>query len=140
MDSCARLTSSRAVRVRLHRGYAVIAATIFVIEVCIALFVRDSFVRPVLGDVLAVMLVYCAVLAVVDLRPAGAALFAFAVGVGVELLQYGNVLQLLGLEHNPVARVVLGTTFSWGDIVAYAVGAIIAFAADTRWRRSTTRP
>ena len=137
---CARRTSLRANRVRFHRVYAVIATAIFLIEVCIALFVRDSFVRPVLGDVLAVMLVYSGVLAIVDLRPAAAALFSFAVGVGVEAIQYGNALTHLGLEHVAVARIVLGTTFSWGDIVAYAVGAIVALAADTQWRRATTRP
>lgn len=128
---------------RLHRGYAIIATAIFMIEVGIALFVRDSFVRPVLGDVLAVMLVYCAVLAVIDLRRLAVALFAFAVGVAVEVLQYCDALTLLGLQQNPVARVVLGTTFSWGDIVAYAVGAGAALRADRAWRRHwppATRP
>lgn len=121
---------------RLQRGYAIIAATLFVIEVCIALFVRDSFIRPVFGDVLAVMLVYCAVLAVFDLPRVVVAAFAFAVGVAVELMQYFDALTLFGLEQNPVARIVLGTTFSWGDIVAYGVGAIAAMGADTIWRRS----
>lgn len=138
MDWCARPTSLRANKVRFHRVYAVIATAIFLIEVCIALFVRDSFVRPVLGDVLAVMLVYCGVLAIVDLRPAAAALLAFAVGATVEALQYGNALTHLGLERVPIARIVLGTTFSWGDIVAYSVGAIVAFAADIRWRKAST--
>lgn len=125
---------------RFHRVYAVIATAIFLIEICIALFVRDSFVRPVLGDVLAVVLVYSGVLAIVDLRPAAAALIAFMVGVGVEALQYANALTHLGLERVPVARIVLGTTFSWGDIVAYAVGAFVALAADTHWRNATPRP
>lgn len=126
----------RANRVRLHAGYAAIAAALFIIEVCIALFVRDSFVRPVLGDVLAVMLVYCMVLAVIDLRPVAAALFAFAVGIVVELMQYADALSLLGLQNNPVARIVLGTTFSWGDIVAYWVGAVICVAAEAVWRKA----
>lgn len=128
---------------QLHRGYAIIAGALFVIEFTIALFVRDSFVRPVLGDVLAVMLVYCAVLAVFDLHRVAVALFGFAVGVTVEVLQYCNALTVLGLQQNPVARVVLGTTFSWGDIVAYAAGAGVALGADTVWRRDrppATRP
>ena len=123
---------------RFHRGYAIIAATLFVIEVCIALFVRDSFVRPVLGDVLAVMLVYCAVLAVFDLPRTTAAILAFAVGTIVEVLQYLDALTLLGLQDNALARVVLGTTFSWGDMVAYAVGAVVALAADRPWRNRRT--
>ena len=128
---------------RLHRGYALAAMALFGIEVCIALFVRDSFVRPVLGDVLAVMLVYCAVLAVFDLPRTAAAILAFAVGTIVEVLQYLDALTLLGLQDNALARVVLGTTFSWGDLVAYAVGALVALVADPAWRNRRavrTRP
>ena len=115
---------------RLHRGYALAATAIFLVEVCIALFVRDSFIRPVFGDVLAVMLVYCGWLAVFDTRLTTAALVAFAVGVIVETLQFLEVIKLLGLEQNRIATIVLGTTFSWGDIVAYAAGAIAALAID----------
>ncbi len=42
-------------------AYLIAALFIFAVEVVIALYVRDDFVRPYLGDVLAVMLVYCAV-------------------------------------------------------------------------------
>ncbi|KEO87252.1 hypothetical protein EH30_06385 [Erythrobacter sp. JL475] len=120
---------------RLDRGYAFAAAGLLLVEIVIALFVRDNFVRPVLGDVLAVILVYCAVLAIVDLPRILAAVFAFLVGVVIEAMQYLDALTALGLEHNPVARTVLGTTFSWGDIVAYGAGAILALVADRAWRK-----
>ncbi|BDW82705.1 membrane protein [Erythrobacter sp. Dej080120_24] len=128
---------------RLDRGYAFAAAGLLLVEIVIALFVRDNFVRPVLGDVLAVMLVYCAVLAIVDLPRILAAVFAFLEGVVIEAMQYLDALTALGLQHNPVARVVLGTTFSWGDIVAYAAGVILALVADRAWRkrhRAITQP
>ena len=118
-------------RVRFHRFYALAAAALFAVEVFIALFVRDAFVRPVLGDVLAVMLVYCGLLSIIRLPRVLAACLAFLVGVMVEIAQYLDVLTLLGLKSNPVARVVLGTTFSWGDIVAYAVGAVLSLIIDT---------
>jgi hypothetical protein len=41
-------------------AYALAALIIFAIEVCIALFVHDGFIRPYVGDVLAVALVYAA--------------------------------------------------------------------------------
>lgn len=133
----------RANSVRLDRGYAFAAAGLLLVEIVIALFVRDNFVRPVLGDVLAVMLVYCAVLAIVDLPRILAAVFAFLIGVVIEAMQYLDALTALGLQHNPVARTVLGTTFSWGDIVAYAAGAVLALVADRAWRkrhRASTQP
>lgn len=128
---------------RLERGYAFAAAGLLLVEIVIALFVRDSFVRPVLGDVLAVMLVNCAVLAIVDLPRVVAAVSAFFLGVVVEAMQYLDALTALGLQYNPVARTVLGTTFSWGDIVAYGAGAILALVADRAWRkrhRASTQP
>ncbi len=115
---------------RLHRAYALAAAALFAVEVVIALFVRDSFIRPVLGDVLAVMLVYCALLSVIEMRRSLAALIAFLVGVLIEIMQYMDALTLFGLQDNRLARIVLGTTFTWEDIVAYAVGAIAALVAD----------
>ncbi len=130
MDWCAQRIDLLTNRVRLHRGYALAAAALLPIEIVIALFVRDSFVRPVLGDVLAVVLVYCALLSVINLRRWTAALFAFLVGVVIEIMQYVDALTLLGLQDNPIARIVLGTTFTWEDIAAYAVGALIAVSAD----------
>jgi hypothetical protein len=67
------------------------------IEILIALFVRDRFVRPYLGDVLVVMLVYCFVRTFFDLAvlplTVGVLLFAFT----IEFLQYLNIVEVLGL-------------------------------------------
>jgi hypothetical protein len=51
----------------LNAPYAITALAIFAIEVLIALFVRDAFIRPYLGDVLAVALVHTALRAVTPL-------------------------------------------------------------------------
>lgn len=110
-------------------GYAAAAAVLFAVEVGIALFVRDRFVRPYLGDVLAVMLVYCGLRAVLPLRPMGAAVAAFAIGALIELGQAIQVLDLLGV-HSIVVRVVLGGSFEWFDFLAYAAGAGIALLVD----------
>lgn len=42
-----------------NRKYFALASLVFVMEVCIALFVKDKFVRPYVGDVLVVILMYC---------------------------------------------------------------------------------
>lgn len=98
-------------------------------EVLIALYVRDRFVRPYLGDVLAVMLVYCGLRAVLPIRPLAAAIAAFAIGAAIEFGQAVHVLDLIGV-HNRVIRVVLGTGFEWLDFVAYAAGALAALAGE----------
>ena len=38
--------------------YPIAMVIIFLVEVCIALFVRDRFIRPYVGDMLVVVLIY----------------------------------------------------------------------------------
>ena len=55
----------------------------FVIEVLIALYVKDDFVRPYVGDYLVVMLIYCAVRTFIKASPVKVAiavlLFAYLI-------------------------------------------------------------
>lgn len=102
--------------------YALAAIILFLVEVIIARYVNDAFVRPYAGDILVVVLIYCAVMAVTNIAPKtgmiGTLLFAFC----VESAQYFNVISLLGLEHIKLARIVIGTSFSWLDMICYVVG------------------
>jgi hypothetical protein len=102
--------------------YAVAAIIIFLLEVIIARYVNDSFVRPYAGDILAVILIYCAMMAVTNLSPKVAIISTLTFAFCVEIAQYFNVISLLGLEHIKLARIVIGTSFSWLDLVCYVVG------------------
>ncbi|OYX52743.1 MAG: hypothetical protein B7Y97_00220 [Sphingomonas sp. 32-66-10] len=115
---------------RLHRGYALAAVMLFAIEVVIALYVRDRFVRPHLGDTLAVLLVYCGLRAATCIGALPAAAAAFGVAALVELGQLIGILDLLGWRDSPLARTLLGTGFDWKDFLAYAAGAGIALVAE----------
>lgn len=117
--------------------YIIIFILLFAIEVAIALFVHDDFVRPFIGDVLVVMLV-CAFLRMfvpekIKLMPVYATLFAII----IEILQYFDFVKLLGLENNPVISTALGRTFDIRDIICYAVGGAVFFAAEIIFRRKT---
>jgi hypothetical protein len=95
---------------------------LFIIELLIALFVRDAFVRPYVGDYLVVILIYCAVRtflkAPVLIVATGVLLFSFL----IETLQYFHIVNRLGLENNTIARTVIGTGFEWSDLAAYTLG------------------
>lgn len=110
--------------------YFLLAAIVFVIEVLIALFVRDAIIRPYVGDVLVVMLIYAFLRAFfkISVRTAAVATLAFA--FLVEFLQYVNIVDFLGLRHNTMARIVLGTSFSWEDLFMYALGIAIVLIAE----------
>lgn len=112
---------------KLNKTYIFLTILLFLIELCIALFIRDKFIRPILGDVLVVVLMFTfckifyqgntlkLVFAVV--------LFAFV----VEIAQYFKLATALGIEDNKIAKVVLGTTFDWIDLFAYTIGGIASY-------------
>jgi Protein of unknown function (DUF2809) len=110
---------------KFSKGYFILAVLLFVIEVLIALFVRDRFIRPYGGDVLVVMLVYCAVRSFFVLRPLPLAIGVLIFSFTVEFLQYLNIVDILGLRNSEVASTVIGTLFEWGDLLAYVVGIVI---------------
>jgi len=123
----------------LRLGYLVAAITLFAIEVLIALFVRDDFVRPYVGDVLAVALVYTSLRAVTPLGINAALLLTLGIAFAIEIAQALGLLAALGVGDNAVARIVLGGTFDWADLAAYTAGvaiiALIERAREVRERR-----
>ncbi|HWV29591.1 MAG TPA: DUF2809 domain-containing protein [Dyadobacter sp.] len=103
---------------------------IFIVEVLIALYVHDDFVRPWGGDVLVVVLLYCFVRGVTRLNVLPAALAVLVFACFIETLQYLQIVSVFGLEDNAVARTIIGTTFSWSDIVAYTLGIVLVVGAE----------
>lgn len=95
------------------------------IEVLIALYVHDDFVRPYLGDVLVVVVLYFFVRIWIPekYRWLPGAIFVFA--AAVEVLQYFRLVEILGVENNVFLRTILGSTFDFKDIVCYGVGCLL---------------
>ncbi|KDS23480.1 hypothetical protein M089_4854 [Bacteroides ovatus str. 3725 D9 iii] len=96
---------------------------IFCMEVLIALYVRDRFIRPYVGDMLVVVLVYSFVRIFLPMGIPRMPFYVFLFACFVEVLQYFQLVETLGIT-NRVARIVLGSTFDWGDIACYAVGCV----------------
>ena len=106
-------------------GYFVATIVIFLIELLIALFVRDAFIRPYVGDMLVVVLVYIFLRIIFPERPRLLPLYVFLFAAGVEVLQGIRIVELLGLQDSRFFSVLIGTTFDWKDIVCYGVGCML---------------
>jgi len=119
----------------MRKAYALAAIFLFVVEVLIALFVRDQFVRPYLGDVLAVMLVYAVLRAATPMGVASALCVALAIALVIEVAQALNLLGALGLADNRFARIVLGGAFDMLDMAAYLAGGAAILAIEIAARR-----
>lgn len=129
-------------RKQMRKRYAAAAAILLGIEVWIALAVHDRFVRPFLGDTLAVILVYLLLRAATRLSVPAAAIAAMAIAFLIELGQLVGLLHMLGLARNPLARVVLGTGFDPKDFLAYLAGGVAAAGMEAVRNRlsRTARP
>ena len=98
-------------------------------EILIGMFVHDRFIRPYVGDVLVVILLYAMVRSVFLHKPTYLSLWIFLFALFVEATQLIPLVNLLGI-HNKVLRVIMGTSFAWGDIIAYAAGTVVNFLFD----------
>lgn len=116
--------------IRFHKTYFLLAVLLLITEVLIALYVRDSIIRPYVGDFLVVMLVYCFIRAFLNGLVKSIAIFTLLFAYLVEFAQYLNVLEWLGLEKNRFARVVLGSSFEWIDMLAYTLGVVFILIAE----------
>lgn len=105
--------------------YIVATVIIFLAELCIALFVRDKFIRPYMGDMLVVVLLYMFVRIWFPEKPRLLPLYIFLFAAGVEALQGIRIVELLGLQENRFFSVLIGTTFDWKDIACYGVGCVL---------------
>jgi hypothetical protein len=110
--------------------YAVAAIALFAIELLIALYAHDRIVRPLVGDALAVVFVYCVFRAITRLGVGAATGTALAVAFAIEGLQGLRLVERLGIDPRGVLGIVLGSTFDWRDLGAYTLGAIAVLAVE----------
>ena len=109
----------------------VIAIIIFLIEVIIALYIKDKIIRPFVGDILVVLFIYYFIKAFINTKAINIAIFTLIFSFVVEILQYLNFVELIGLGHNKAARIIIGTSFSWIDLVCYLIGFLIIYTSIT---------
>jgi DNA integrity scanning protein DisA with diadenylate cyclase activity len=113
--------------------YFSLALLLLITEVIIATWLHDSFIRPFGGDFLVVILIYCMAKSFIDtpVSPTilGVLLFAYL----VEISQYFHLVNLLGLERSTTARIIMGTSFSWTDMLMYTLGMLLVLIIEL-WR------
>lgn len=108
-------------------AYGITTLILLSIEVFIALFVHDTFVRPYIGDVLVVIVIYTFVRIFVPEGCVLLPLYVFVFAAGVEVLQLFHMVDLLGLGDSRFFRTLIGSVFDMKDILCYAVGCLILF-------------
>ncbi|HEY4206213.1 MAG TPA: DUF2809 domain-containing protein [Puia sp.] len=108
---------------RLHKGYLSFSLLLLIIEILIAAFLNDRFIRPYGGDFLVVILLYCLLRSFLNTSVPRTALSVLLVSYLVETTQYFRLADLLGIKSR-VLRILMGSYFTWNDILSYTLGII----------------
>lgn len=110
---------------KINKKYLISFIILFLVEVFIALFVKDTIIRPYIGDILVVILLYLLIKSFVVKEIKLLPIYIFLFAVFVELMQYFKIVEILNLQDNKFMSTIIGTSFDFKDIICYLVGTII---------------
>lgn len=118
------------IKKKLRLIYGATFLLIFAIEICIALFMCDDFIRPYVGDMLVTVLMCCYVRFFIPEKFGITPLLVFIFSLLVEIGQYFDFVKILGLDNNSFISVLHGRTFSFADIICYGIGCVVFAVLD----------
>lgn len=110
---------------KLRLIYGILFFVILTIEILIALFVRDDFVRPYIGDMLVTILICSFARFFIPEKIKVMPLLVFVFSALVEIGQYFDFVKLLGFDDNAFISTLLGRTFSVTDLICYGIGCVL---------------
>ena len=115
---------------RLHIKSLIIFLLLFITELLIAQ--TSGFIRYTFGDYLVVILLYYLLKTFFNFPPKAIAIAVLLFSYIVETLQYFNFVNLIGLGNSKTANIIIGNTFSIGDLIAYTLGIITVYCIEKK--------
>lgn len=109
-------------KLQFNKYYLTLAHSIFLIELAIAFIIKTGFIRYTFGDYLVVILLYAIFRGCTNLSVRASALVVLLIAYCIELLQLSPFLTYFNLQDSFTAKLIFGSTFQVGDIVAYTLG------------------
>lgn len=107
---------------KLNFKSLIIFLSLLIIEILIAMYIKGGFIRNVLGDFLAVITLFYLFKSFIKTKAVYIAIMILLISYLVEFLQLIHFLDLLNLQNNKLLSIVIGTTFSTTDLIAYTLG------------------
>ena len=107
--------------IKFNKIYFTLFLVIFLTEILIARY-ATGFLRHTIGDYLAVMFVYTFIKSFFKIAIEKAAIITLVISYIIEFLQLSNLQNWYPSEYTKTFKLILGTSFSVGDLVAYTLG------------------
>ncbi|MFC6857758.1 ribosomal maturation YjgA family protein [Zunongwangia atlantica] len=108
---------------------------LFITEFLIARFINGGFIRNVLGDYLVVFLIYYFLLSFYKWQKIKLAVFVLLVAYLIEILQYVQILKILGIPKSTFTDMILGSSFDWLDMLAYTLAFLSLVFMQRIWKK-----
>ena len=112
------------------RNYFLGFMFLLIIEILIAKYISDDFIRPYLGDFLVVILLYCFLMAVSRFSILKALILVLLFSFSVEFFQMINIVKVMQYQPPEVVMIILGSSFSVWDLLAYTLGILFCFSLE----------
>ncbi len=107
---------------KFNKAYFVLFTLLMIAEIAIAIFLKHGFIRHTFGDYLVVILMYTFIRSFSNIKPLAVAVGVLLFAFSIEILQLFNLLDILNLRYNHLAKLILGSTFHVSDLIAYTLG------------------
>ena len=118
--------------IKFNKPLFATSLVLLAIEICIAAFLTEGFIRHTFGDFLAVILLYCGIRTFIEANPIYIAISVLAFAFIIEFAQLYNMLDYLNLRQYKLVTIILGSTFHISDLVAYTFGTITILLIDLK--------
>ena len=109
---------------QFNKTYALLFVAFITIEILIATFLTQGFIRYTFGNYLVVILLYCFFNSFIKTSTIKTALVVLLFAYAIEFFQFIYLLHMLNLNNNHLAKLILGSTFHVSDLIAYTLGII----------------
>ena len=110
---------------QINMKYILAFLILLITEIIIALFIRDTIIRPYIGDVLVVILMYTFIRGLTQKPLKFLPIYLFFFASIVESAQYFNIVDTLNLQDNKVITTIIGSSFDIKDIFCYLIATVI---------------
>ncbi|MFI0430998.1 DUF2809 domain-containing protein [Mariniflexile sp. HMF6888] len=117
---------------KLNKTYLTVTITLLIVEVLIATFLKSGFIRHTFGDYLVVILMYCFFKSFIKGKHFYIAMGVLAFSFAIEFSQLVNILKPLSLQNSHSAKLILGSTFQFSDLVAYTLGIVTVLIVELK--------
>ena len=104
--------------------YLIVFIILLCIEIFIAVYIHDDIIRPYIGDIIVIPVLYSLIRIFIPEKCRLMPLYIFIFSVFTEFMQYIKIMDILHIE-NKILRTIMGTSFSYVDIICYFIGTII---------------